>query len=108
MTKKINQTIKIQFLLILIQLILFIFRIDHFPSQIPLFYSKPEGDEQIVDSFMIFILPLTSFIIVIINKLIFIKYFSNNYFIETIIYYVDLLVILLTSFIFLRILFLVT
>jgi len=108
MIKKLNQTVKIQILLILVLLVIFIFKINGLPPQVPLFYSKPEGDDQIVDSFMMFLLPFFSFLFVIVNNFIFIKYFSENKLVATVIYYVNMLVILLTSFIFLRILFLIT
>lgn len=108
MIKELNLTFKIQIFLILILSVVFIFKINRLPPQIPLFYSKADGDEQIVDSFMIFLLPFFSSFIVAINHFIFAKYFSENKFVVTVIYYVDLLVILLASFIFLRILFLIT
>lgn len=108
MIKELNLTFKIQIFLILILSVIFIFKINRLPPQIPLFYSKQDGDEQVVDFFMIFLLPFFSSFIVAINNFIFAKYFSEEKFVATVIYYVNLLVILLTSFIFLRILFLVT
>jgi len=108
MTKELRQTIKIQILLILVLLAIFIFKFDRLPPQIPLLYSKIEGEDQIVDTFMIFFLPFGSFLIIVINNVIFAKYFFENKFVSRIIYYVNLLVILFTSFIFLRILFLIS
>lgn len=108
MTKQLNQTLKIQFLAILILLVIFIFKFNRLPPQIPLLYSKPEGDEQLVDSFMIFLLPFFSTCIIIINTFIYNQYFTNNIFLETVLYYVNLLVSLFTALFFLRILFLVT
>lgn len=108
MIKKFNNTIKIQFFLFAILLLVFIFKINRLPPQIPLFYSKPESDEQVVDSFMIFLLPFFSTFIVIVNTFIYNKYLTKNRFLELVLYYVNLLIILFTSFLFLRVLFLVT
>jgi len=108
MIKELNRITKIQFFLAIMLLFIFIFKANRLPPQIPLFYSKPEGEEQIADTLMIFLLPLSSFFFTVINNLIFTRYFSEDKFILKVIYYVDLLIILFTTFIFLRILFLVS
>lgn len=108
MIKNINFTLRIEFISLGLLLIFFIFRFSHFPPQIPLYYSKPDGEEQIADSFMIFLPPLLSFLTININIYILKKYFNNNLFINSLIYWVNLFIILLTDFIFLKILFLIT
>lgn len=108
MIKNINFTLRIQFVSIGLLLLIFILRFSRLPPQIPLYYSKPEGDEQIVDSLMIFLLPLLSFLTIRINTHIIKKYFNNNLFVNSLIYWINLFVILLSDLIFLKILFLVT
>lgn len=48
----------------------FLLKINTLPPQIPLFYTRPWGEEQLADFWMIFLLP------VLVNGL----YFSNDYF----------------------------
>ena len=67
---------------------LFIWRLSKLPPQIPLFYSQPWGEDQITDSWMIIILPLTLNILFILNRYIFRKYFINNPLAKRIFYYI--------------------
>lgn len=86
----------------------FLLKMGSLPPQIPLFYSRLEGDQQIVDLLMIFILPSVSSTLVAGNNFILRKYFKDNHFVTLIIYYINLSVILIIAFIFVRIIFLVT
>jgi hypothetical protein len=101
-------TIKIQFFSFIVLVVFFVFKSNHLPPQIPLYYSKTEGEEQIVDSFMIFLLPIVSFLFVFLNNYFLNKYFSENKFLQSIFYYINLFIIFLTSFIFITILLLIT
>lgn len=85
----------------------FMIKTKDLPPQIPLFYSRLEGDDQIADLSMIFLLPFLSLFMVFVNNFIVKKYFSDNDFIRQITYYVNLTIICLILFIFLRIIFLV-
>lgn len=85
----------------------FMLKLKNLPPQIPLFYSRLEGDDQIADLFMIFLLPGLSLMTVLANNFIAKKYFGGNHFVTQMTYYVNLTVIGLALFIFLRIIFLV-
>lgn len=87
---------------------LFLIKLQSLPPQIPLFYSRLEGDDQIADAMMIFLLPLLSIGIVTINMIMVKKYCKNNDFVATVTYYVNLSAIVIITFIFARIIFLVT
>lgn len=93
---------------ILIMTVIFILRIHVLPPQIPLFYSRLEGDAQITDVLMIFLLPALSSTIVAANHFVTRKYFKENHFVKMVAYYVNISVIIIITFIFIRIIFLVT
>ena len=54
-------------ILIFVQIIVLIFSYDDLPPQIPLFYSLPWGQNQLANTSYIFILPISSTVILIIN-----------------------------------------
>ena len=65
--KKISQ---LAFVLWLGELLLIIFGWKFFPSEIPLFYSRPWGQEQLAKPLVLFILPGLGLIIFFLNSLI--------------------------------------
>lgn len=91
-----------------IMALFFIVRFNKLPPQIPLYYSRVTGEEQIADAFYLLLIPLLSTAIVMLNRIIANKLFSDNEFMKQIIYYTDNITILFFTIIFLRILFLVT
>jgi hypothetical protein len=86
----------------------FFLKFNNLPPQIPLFYSRGDGEEQMADIYLIFLLPILSIILVSANSLIKSKLFPQVYLIERIIYYVNISIIALTTLIFLKILLVVT
>ena len=91
-----------------LMLVLFIWKFNSLPVQIPLFYSRAESDDRLTNLYMIFILPVCLCVLFILNQLLLKKFFRDNLFIEKIIYYLDLSLIVLFTFIFIKIIFLVT
>lgn len=78
------------------------------PPQIPLFYSRTEGEEQIVDLIYLLILPFLAVTLVIINTVVCKKFFAGNEFVTKIMNFVNTSTIILFTLIYLRIIFLVT
>ncbi len=78
------------------------------PPQIPLFYSLPTGEDQLVEWWMIFILPLLMNILVICNMFIASKISLQNIFDQSVLRYTNYAVIFILLYVFLRIIFLVT
>jgi len=78
------------------------------PPQIPLFYTRLTGEEQLVDTWVIFILPIMMNLLYIINNRIQKKYFNDNDFIKRIFYSLNLFITFVLSFIFIKVIFLVT
>lgn len=87
---------------------IFLLKFTSFPPQIPLFYSRLEGDDQIADLFLIFLLPLLTLIMVFTNTLFVRKYLKENALVTKITYYINITIISLLTFIFVRIVFLIT
>ncbi|PIV09433.1 hypothetical protein COS31_02345 [Candidatus Roizmanbacteria bacterium CG02_land_8_20_14_3_00_36_15] len=92
----------------LLMLAVFLIRISSLPPQIPLFYSKSWGEDQLVDSWMIFILLIIMNGSIFVNKIVYQKYFGGNHFAKKIIDKLNLFLIISTTLIFLKIIFLVS
>lgn len=91
-----------------VMVLFFIFRFSSLPPQIPLFYSKPWGEDQLADSWLIFILPLTMNVFFFSNLYFCKKYFQENVFVNKIISYLNLFIIITITLIFIKIIFLAT
>jgi hypothetical protein len=89
-------------------ILVFILRFNTLPPQIPLFYSRPTGEEQLVDLWMIFILPFLLNFFYFFNQYLENKLFSDNTLIKKIFYYFNIALMIIVTFIFIRIIFLVS
>lgn len=92
----------------LLILIVFFMRLSHLPPQIPLFYSQSWGEEQLVDSWIIFILPLLMNGFFFTNEFIYKKLFFENVFVRKVIDCLNLFLIISLTFTLLKIIFLIT
>lgn len=88
--------------------ILFILRFNSLPPQIPLFLSRAWGENQLADSWMIIIFPLLMNLLFFINRVIFNKFFQGNDFAKKILTYLNIFVCLGLTFIFMKIVLLIT
>lgn len=86
----------------------FILKLNQLPPQLPLFYSKPWGEDQLGDTWMIVILPLLLNIFYILNNYFYKKYFPGNLFIRKILDYLNLFLIIVITGIFVRIILLIS
>lgn len=91
----------------LVQLAVYIFKMRTIPPQIPLFYSLPVGEDQLVEWWMIFLVPAMMNILCILNILIYRKYFHKELFERTLLRYLNMTIIGICTYIFIRIIFLV-
>ena len=85
-----------------------ILNLNHLPPQIPLFYSKPSGEDQLADIWMIILLPLILNGIILLNNFFIKRFFSKDEFVKKIFYYLNFSIIIAVTFIFIKIIFLVT
>ncbi|OGK09856.1 hypothetical protein A2767_01520 [Candidatus Roizmanbacteria bacterium RIFCSPHIGHO2_01_FULL_35_10] len=85
-----------------------VFKFNTLPPQIPLFYSKPVGEDQLTDTWFILILPLFMNLLFFLNKFIFGRFFREDTFVQKIFYYLNLFLLAGFTLIFAKIIFLVT
>jgi hypothetical protein len=106
MIKRIEPYTIIVAVIFIIMAIVFVVSLPTLPPQLPLFYSKT-GDDQMADSWWIFLLPVLAVLFISLNKMILVKSFKENILVEKIIYYTNLIIMVITGFMFVRILLLV-
>lgn len=92
----------------LIQLVVYLVRMRSIPPQIPLFYSLPVGEDQLVEWWMIFLIPVLMNTLVIANALLLRRFFSQDPFTRSVIRHTNTVLMLISTYIFLRIVLLVS
>jgi hypothetical protein len=92
----------------LLMLATFLIRINTLPPQIPLFYSLPWGENQLADTWWIFILPICLNLLFFLNNYLYKKFFSDNELVKKIFYYLNLFLIVSFTLIFIKIIFLIS
>lgn len=92
----------------LIQLAVYFVRMRSIPPQIPLFYSLPIGEDQLVEWWTIFLIPLLMNCLVIVNALLLRRFFSQDTFARSVIRHTNTVLMLISTYIFLRIVLLVS
>lgn len=85
----------------------YIFKLPTMPPEIPLFYSLIEGENTIAPSYYIFILPLISLLIMVVNIIVYRRIFTHDLFVRKVLYYASVCAILISTSVFLKILFLI-
>lgn len=88
--------------------IVFFLRYASLPPQIPLFYTHATGEDQLGEWWMIFIIPLLMNIFVLLNGFIVKKFFDQNIFVEKLIKYLNVFLIIASVLIFTKIVFLIS
>jgi hypothetical protein len=78
------------------------------PPQIPLFYARPWGEDQLADLWLIIVLPILMHVFIIGNKLSVRFLFKNDDLIRKTFAFADWFYIIVFTVIFIRILFLVS
>lgn len=78
------------------------------PPQIPLFYSRPWGEDQLVDLWFIALLPILLNTLFFINKWVAVKFFTDSPFIVKLIQNFNWFLIVVFSGVFIKIILLVT
>lgn len=86
----------------------FVISFQTLPPQIPLFYSLPDSDSQIVDLWYIALLPVLCFMCIQVNNVVFNKLFRGDQFIKVCLYVINVILIFFFTYIFVKILLLVS
>lgn len=80
----------------------------HLPPQIPLFYSLPNGNDQVVDTWIISVIPVLSLLCIMMNTYMVKKVLKNNAFIAEVSRVANVVMITMSTYIFVKIIVLVT
>lgn len=88
--------------------IVFALRLHALPPQIPLFYSLPPGEDQLVEWWMIFMIPLLMDILLIVHGIVSHFIPSQELFIRKTLHITTITLVILCTFLFVRIIMLVT
>lgn len=92
---------------LLIQAIIFVLKFNYLPPQIPLFYSRPEGEDQLVDWWGIFFIPLMILFFYVLNTYTFSKFFKEDELIKKFILILNFSITIILSLVFLKIILLI-
>jgi len=68
--KNITRALVISIILIIVQTTVTSLFFSQLPPKVPLYYSQPWGENQLADSTYLFILPISSLIILIVNSIL--------------------------------------
>ncbi len=92
----------------LLILVTFILRFSHLPPQIPLFYSKLWGEDQLADTWMIVFIPILINAFYFLNMYISRKFFPQIGIVKKIIDFVNIFLIVVLTIVFIKIIFLIS
>jgi len=92
----------------LIQIGAYLIRMKTIPPQIPLLYSLPIGEDQLVEWWMIFLIPILMNGLYVLNSFIYQKYFHREDFEKAMLRAVNMTVLGICTYLFVRIVFLVS
>ncbi len=91
-----------------IMIVSLVFRYKTLPPQIPLMYSRPLGELQLVDTWMIVLLPFLLSVLYIINNYLYNKFYFGNDLAKKILNYLNIFLIVGFTLIFVKIVFLIS
>ena len=92
----------------LVMIGLYVLTMKTIPPQIPLLYSLPIGEDQLVEWWMIFIIPIIMNVFYILNSFIYNRFFFQEQFERILLRYTNIVVIGFCTYLFIRIIFLVS
>ena len=91
-----------------LMIVTFLLKFNQLPPQLPLFYSRLWGEDQLADTWLIFLLPVFLNILLFLNDYLSKKIYFDNKFIKNIFYYLNLFLILSFTLIFIKIVLLIS
>ena len=92
----------------IVMILTFVLRYSTLPPQVPLFYSRTLGEAQLVDSWMIFLLPFLLNVIYFLNGYLYRRFFSGNELLKKIFDYAIAFLIIGFTLVFVKIIFLIS
>lgn len=92
----------------LLMLVVFFLHLNSLPPQIPLFFSRSWGEDQLADTWFILTLPVILNFLYFFNFSIYNRFFPKNNFVKKIIIYLNLSLMIVITFIFIKIITLIS
>lgn len=92
----------------IVMVIAYLLRSSSIPPQIPLFYVHQSGEDQLGEWWMIFLLPIFLDVFYLFNKFMLRRFFPHNKFVNRVVYYFNLFLIVTFTIIFIRIILLIS
>lgn len=86
----------------------FFIKLSRLPPQIPLFYTRPWGEEQLVDFWLIFLIPALINGLFFFNDYFYKKFFYGNELVKKLFNFVNIFVTVSLSLIFIKIILLIS
>lgn len=86
----------------------YLFVMKTVPPQIPLLYSLPIGEDQLVEWWMIFVIPIMMNMFYILNSYVYNHFFFQDQFERVLLRYTNIAVMIVSVYLFVRIIFLVS
>jgi hypothetical protein len=77
---------------IVIQLIVLIWQFGNLPQQVPLYYSLPWGEQQLVSTSTLFLIPTFSIVLYLVNHLFAVGYSQKNPLLSQLLIFTSLIV----------------
>lgn len=102
--KKIKTAVRVSFILPLFSFLILAFFWKKLPPQVPLFYTKPWGEEQLAKDFFLWLLPSLSLILTLINLRIASLLYKDQPFLSYLIVWGNVTICLLSAITLIRIL----
>lgn len=92
---------------VVIMLVFFALAYLRLPPQVPLLYSLPNGKEQIVDTWLLVIVPIISLLCIVSNRYIAARFIERSDFTDSLVQKSNIVVITVSTYIFVKIILLV-
>jgi len=86
----------------------FVLKMSHLPPQIPLFYSRTFGEDQLGEVWYIFLLPILMHLLLFLNLFVYNHFFIPDQFIKKLFSIVNWTIIVALTLIFIKIIFYVS
>lgn len=93
---------------LLIEVALFLLLLNKLPPEIPIFFSLSNSNNQIAPLIYIGILPVLTLFVLVLNYFLTLSLFQKNILLKQVFYYFNVICIVFQTYIFIKILFLVT
>ena len=86
----------------------FLFRFNSLPPQLPLFYTRPWGEEQLADSWVIIMIPVFANMLFFLNDYLYKKYFLGNMMVKKMSEFLSVFLFISFTLLFVKIIFLIS